>query len=110
MIKNKQKELKIKRWVNKWVIVCTDETKRGVFYGKLVEYNREKDYVVLESARMILYWCAEVRGVLGLAKVGAISGCRVSSTVPRIELTSISAIIGTTPKAQKTFEKEIIWS
>jgi len=105
MIKNKQEKSKTDRWV----IVCTDERKRGVFYGKLVEYNRKEDYVVLENARMIVYWCEEVRGVLGLAKVGAIKGCKVSSIVPRIELNGISAIIDTTPEAQETFKKEVIW-
>jgi len=106
MTKNKQG----KSGTDRWVIVCTDEKKRGVFYGKLIEYNREKDYVILENARMIVYWCEKVRGVLGLAKVGAINGCRVSSPVPRIELNGISAIIDTTPEAQETFKKEVIWS
>jgi len=102
---NKPKKSETKRWV----ILCTDENKKGVFYGNLIEFNREKDYAILEDARMIVYWCEKVRGVLGLAKVGAINGCKASSSIPRIELNGISAIIDTTEEAQKTFEQEVIW-
>jgi len=110
MMKNKQKESGINSFINKWVIVCTDEKKKGVFYGKLVEFNREEDYVILENARMIVYWCSELKGVLGLAEKGAIEGCRVSSVVPRILLIGISAIIDTTKEAQETFKQPVIWS
>lgn len=111
MTKNEQKKTGTNHpYTGEWVILCTDENKKGVFYGKLKEYNREKDYAVLEKARMIVYWSRAVKGVLGLAVEGVKDGCRVSSPVREIDLNGISTIMKASKEAQKSFEKEIIWS
>jgi hypothetical protein len=84
------------------VVVTTD--KKGVFFGELLTEN--KDVVELANAKMCIYWCSEVKGVLGLASVGAIRGCRISPAVPKIKLNGVTAIMDCTDKAVENWEKE----
>jgi len=87
------------------VIVTTDNTKRGVFYGTLENEVGEK--VILTDARMIVYWSSPTKGVLGLAAHGPKAGSRVTPVVPRIELEGKTAIIDCTEEAVKAFEGDI---
>jgi len=106
MTQNKQDKLET-NWKDQWVVVTTNKDRRGVFYGLLKEWDRDKDYLILEQARMIIYWSQETKGVLGLASDGAANGSKVTSTIPMIELNGITAILLATQKAQKRFRDEI---
>ena len=71
------------------VIVCTD--KRGVFFGYATETSG--DPIVLERARMCVYWSRAMKGVLGLASKGPDKECRIGEPVSKIELRGITAVI-----------------
>lgn len=86
----------------KAVLVTTD--KRGVFFGYLKDQPTDTS-VVLERARMIVYWSAETRGVLGLAADGPAKGSRVTPQVPLLTLTSVTAVADCTDKAAEAIEK-----
>jgi hypothetical protein len=60
----------------KAVVVTTEH--RGVFFGYVNgEYDRGK-VIDLKSARMCIYWSADLRGVIGLAVTGPNYKCRIS--------------------------------
>ena len=59
------------------VVVCTE--KRGVFFGWAIDKDARP--IKLTGMRMCLYWSENVGGVLGLAEVGPLSGCKISRQV-----------------------------
>ena len=86
------------------VVVTTDNTKRGVFGGDLA--TQDGDAVVLQNARMAVYWSKDVGGVLGLAAKGPSASCRISPAVPRIELVGVTAVMDMTDAAKAAWDKE----
>jgi len=86
------------------VLVTTDNERRGVFGGVLVEQNGSS--VVLHDARMAVYWPPETHGVLGLAADGPKTGAKISPKVPRIELDGVTAVMDMTPEAVAAWESE----
>lgn len=87
-----------------YVVVTTDKDKRGVFSGYLVE-DKQPDYVVLKDARMIVYWPEAQRGVVSLAAVGPVEGCRISYSAPKMKITGVTAIFSASQDAVKEFER-----
>lgn len=73
----------------KAVVVTTQY--RGVFFGYLTE-DGSPERVVLEDARMCVYWSSSVKGVLGLAATGPDKGSRVGPKVPKITLMAVTSI------------------
>lgn len=88
----------------RWVVVTTDHKHRGVFGGVLVEKDGKK--VVLEQARMCVYWCLKTRGVIGLAGIGPQKESRITPATPRIELCAVSSISDMTERAKIAWESE----
>lgn len=88
------------------VVVCTDENKRGVFFG-YTETSVEAGKITLKRARMAVYWSKETRGVLGLAAGGPQAGSRVTHAVPSIELDGVTCLIDCDPAAVEAWEKGI---
>lgn len=86
------------------VVVTTAH--RGVFVGRLESESADGKSATLLGARMIVYWDAKVRGVLGLATTGVTAGCRVTSAVDKIALRDVTAIIDATPAAAATWESQ----
>jgi hypothetical protein len=85
------------------VLVTTD--KRGVFFGYYEgDPSEAGTKVTLSNARMIVYWSAETRGVLGLAAHGPKAGSRVTAAVPQLILEGITAIGVCTDAAVKVME------
>lgn len=82
------------------VLVTTSH--RGVFFGELVGKSTGKQ-VVLRNARMAIYWTSDCNGVLGLASVGPVSGCRIGATAPRIELREITSVVDCSEEAVKAW-------
>ena len=72
------------------VVVTTDNTKKGVFYGELVKHTG--DTVVLKNARMAVYWSTETKSVLGLSAIGPQKGSRISPPVPQLEVNGVTSI------------------
>ncbi len=108
MTKKKQEKSQINfDWKDKWAIVTTDKDRKGVFYGKIKEWDREKGIILLKNAKMIVYWSEETKGVLGLAAKGPAEMSRVTSAVPVLELNGVTAIMLATEDAQKRFQEEI---
>lgn len=88
----------------KFVVVTTDETKRGVFGGYLE--SKDGDSVVLSHARNCLYWSKECRGVFGLAAMGPQQGSRVGPAVSRMELSGVTSISYASETAIQLWESE----
>lgn len=83
----------------RYVLVTTSY--RGVFAGYLVEDNG--DVVKLRQARNCVYWPAEQKGFLGLAKDGPVSGSRIGPAAD-VELRAITCIAEVTDEARLRWE------
>jgi len=89
------------RKTKRHVVICTE--RRGVFMGRT--NATEPGPIVLEDARMCVYWTYAEKGVLGLAAQGPGVGCRVGPKVTRVVDTA-HTIIECTPEAVKAWELE----
>jgi hypothetical protein len=85
------------------VVVTTEH--RGVFVGYTKDRGATKE-IALERARMVVYYSAETRSVLGIASRGVAKGSRVSPAVPRILLQNVTSVIDAAPEAVEAWEKE----
>lgn len=82
-------------------LLVTTEAK-GVFFG-YSQPTTDKT-IRLERARMCVYWCAGVHGVLGLAAVGPLAGSRVTPQIPAITLRGLTSVSEVSPEAVKAWE------
>ena len=89
---------------DRYVVITTDSTRRGVFAGKLVSH--ETDVVVLEEAQMCVYWSIATHSVLGLAAHGPAEGSRIGPPTPRLEVDRVTAVIDMTDKAVEAWKTE----
>ena len=85
------------------VLVTTSH--RGVFVGYTTDAP-DAATITLSRARMVVYYSADTRSVLGIASRGPQSGSRVSPPVPRLTLRSITAVVDATPEAAEAWELE----
>lgn len=77
---------------------------RGVFVGYAT--SEEKDgQIELSDARMIVYWPASNKGVLGVATEGPKDGSRVSPAVSKMRLKNVTAVIDATSAAAAAWER-----
>jgi hypothetical protein len=76
---------------------------RGVFFGYAT--NTDGATIKLQSARCCLYWPAEQKGFLGLARVGPLPGARVGPAAD-IELRDVTCVAECTPEAVARWESE----
>lgn len=83
-------------------------TERGVFFGYGVP-DLLAAHVKLNNARMIVYWSADCRSVVGLAANGPTNGCRIGPKVPAILIRNVTAVMEVNDEAAKKFE-EAPWS
>lgn len=82
---------------------------RGVFFGYLNERPAD-DVIVLDRARMAVYWSADLKGVPGLASHGPTSGCRISHALTKpVELRGVTGVFGVSEEAVERWE-EAPWS
>jgi hypothetical protein len=89
----------------RFVVITTDQTRRGVFSGFL-EDGDVGGTVTLSAARACVYWSAETRGVLGLAARGPAKGSRIGPAVPSLTVDGVTAIIDATDEARAAWEAE----
>ncbi len=85
-----------------WVVVTTDKDRKGVFFGNIV--SEEEDVVILEDARMAVYWSSDSKGVLGLASIGPQDGSRITPPVPKLKVNGVTSVIYCTDIAIKQWE------
>lgn len=78
-------------------------TERGVFFG-YGEPDLEAQHVRLTSARMVVYWSADCRSVVGLAANGPTKGCRIGPKAPAIIVRNVTAVIECSNEAAEKFE------
>ena len=81
------------------VIVTTAH--RGVFFGYATKIDGET--IALKSARLCLYWSADVKGFMGLAATGPTATCRIGPAAD-IVLRNITAVLSVEPKAVDAWE------
>ena len=77
------------------VLVTTSH--RGVVFGQTEDASARP--IKLTSARMCLYWSADVGGVFGLADIGPTKGCKISAVAPEITLENVTAVFAVTDVA-----------
>lgn len=82
------------------VLVTTSH--RGVFFG--YAHDTDGETIALKRARNCIYWSADVRGFMGLAKGGPTDGCRIGPAAD-ITLRSITAVVEVTPEAAAKWEQ-----
>lgn len=83
------------------VVVCTD--RRGVVFGYTSNVHARP--IKLTTARMCLYWSADVGGVFGLADKGPTKDCKISAVAPSISLEGVTAVFEVDPLAEKAWVK-----
>jgi hypothetical protein len=88
--------------MGKKVIVTTSH--RGVFFGTLVASHNDGKRVVLDNARMAIYW-ATTKGLFELADVGPNAKSKISSVAPTVDLHDVTSIIACADAAVVAWEK-----
>jgi hypothetical protein len=83
------------------IVVTTD--KRGVFFGFCQDYTQRP--LVLENARMAIYWDKSVGGVLGLSDTGPSPSSRISAVCPSITIEGITSVMSCTETAIKNWKE-----
>mgnify|MGYP001619834038 CR=1 FL=1 len=82
------------------LIVTTSH--RGVFFG-YGEVNAGPT-IRIANARMVVYWSADCRSVVGLAANGPTAGCKIGPAAPAITLRDVTAVFEVATEAAKKFE------
>lgn len=82
------------------VIVTTSH--KGVFFG----YGEPGDAptIRIERARMVVYWSADAKSVVGLAANGPTAGCRIGPAALAITLRDVTAVMEVSEEAATKFE------
>lgn len=88
---------------NKKAVVVTTEH-RGVFFGYIKDEKRAPEKIILNDARICVYWSADVKGVLGLAATGPSKSCKISKSVPEFTAYKVTSITECTPEAKTQWE------
>jgi hypothetical protein len=88
------------------VLLTTDTTKRGVFSCIVNEADKDKENIEAEDIRMVVYWSADVKGIIGLAAEGPSKNCKVSPAVKKGLIKGVVGFFELTDEAYKKFEKE----
>lgn len=80
-------------------------TERGAFFGYGVA-DIEAQHIRLTDARMIVYWSADCRSIVGLAANGPSNSCRIGPKAPAIIIRNVTAIIEASDEAAQKFEQQ----
>ena len=87
-----------------YVVVATKTRRWSVLAGELV--SRDGDTVTLRNARMIVYFSADARSVVGCAATGPGHGARVSPAVDEAVVSGCELVLVCTPAAREAIEAE----
>jgi hypothetical protein len=89
-----------KRATNTERAVVVTTAHRGVFFGYAKDTGGET--ISLKSARLCVYWSADVKGFMGLASGGPTASCKIGPAAD-IVLRNITAVMSVTPEAEKAW-------
>ena len=84
-------------------VVITTEY-RGVFFGYVMDDSKAPECIILERARMCVYWSSDIKGVLGLASNGPTESCKITQAVPVLTAWKITAIMDCSAEAVERWE------
>lgn len=79
-------------------------TERGVFFGYGTP-DLNAAHVTLTNARMVVYWSADCRSVVGLAANGPTNGCKIGPKAPAILIRNVTATIPCSDEVATKFEQ-----
>lgn len=88
----------------KHVLVTTEH--RGVFFGKLKDYDKENKRITIKNAQCCVYWSSGVKGFIGLAVTGPDRNCRVTPAAPLMDIDAVTSVIECAPEAVKAWEAQ----
>jgi hypothetical protein len=88
------------------VLMTTDHTKRGVFFGYIDPDDAELETIYAERVQMAISWSSDCRGVLGLASRGPTEDCRVTAPVPAATIKGVIFVAEVTPEAEAAWAKQ----
>lgn len=88
------------------VLITTDSTKRGVFFGYIDPKDIDKETLRAEKVQMCIYWSAGVKGVLGLAANGPDSKSRVSAPVIAGTIKGVTLVVECSDKAVAAWKSQ----
>lgn len=88
-----------------YVVVTTDRDRRGVFFGKLIEHDKDKCDCILSDASMVVYWSSETKGVVGLGSKGPADGSKITPPVKELYINGVTSVIKCNEKSIKEFKK-----
>jgi hypothetical protein len=97
-----EEKLMTEQAMKKPLVVTTSD--RGVFFGYGVPGVGES--IVLDRARMVIYWPEDNHGVTGLAVDGPKRGSRVTQAAPAWHLRNVTSVMEATDAAAKAWESE----
>lgn len=75
------------------VLITTDSSKRGVFFGYIDPADIGKEDVYAEQVQMCVYWSQGVRGVVGLAANGPDKSSRVTAPAKAGLIKGVSCVL-----------------
>lgn len=85
------------------VVVTTKD--KGVFFGYVRDESKAPDRITLTNLRNCIYWPMAVRGFLGLAVSGPLSGSKIGPAAPAATLFGLTGQYDCTPEAVAAWEK-----
>lgn len=91
---------------SKPVVVTTEH--RGVFFGytelPVFLHPADGNAITLTDVQMCVYWNEAVKGVVGLAATGPVSGCKVTAAAPSMLIRDVTAVMEATEEAAKAWQ------
>ena len=92
----------VKKQTNKERAVLVTTAHKGVFFGYATETSGST--IKLRSARLCVYWTTDLRGFMGLASQGPVTGCKIGPAAD-IELRDITSVTEVSANAVEAWEK-----
>lgn len=86
------------------VLITTDNTKRGVFFGYIDPADADKETLRAEEVQMCVYWSTDVKGVLGLAATGPSKSSRVTRPGAAGTIRGVTLVVEATSAAEKAWK------
>jgi len=89
-----------------YVIVATQTRRWSLVAGELVSWDATAGVAVLRNARMIVYFAAGARSVVGAAARGPGDSARVSPACDEATVRGVELLLRCSPEARSAIEAE----
>lgn len=87
------------------VVMTTDSTKRGVFFGYINPGDKDKEVLEAKHVQMAVYWSRDVQGVIGLTVDGPSKHCKITKAAPTCIIRGVTLVSTVSTKAEKNWKK-----